>query len=108
MKKLLSILVGLGVVSLTAVALAVPDPKVEICHKEPQKQDVTIEVAQSAVAAHIANHGDTVGACAVVQDEEPEEEPETPTTPPVTPPTTPPTSNPAETPPSNVTEEIGK
>lgn len=36
--------------------------QVTICHREPQKQDVTITVDASALPAHLA-HGDTLGPC---------------------------------------------
>lgn len=36
--------------------------KVLICHKEPQKQDISISIDDSALDAHLA-HGDTRGAC---------------------------------------------
>lgn len=63
MKKTLFIL---ALLIFGGVAVAAPDPKVVICHKEGNGTSHTIEVAQSAVAAHVNNHGDTVGACAGV------------------------------------------
>ncbi len=64
-------------------ASATADPKVVLCHHTSSDTNtwVTIEVAQSAVDAHITNHGDTLGACVVVET-----------------PVTPPTTSPAETP----------
>lgn len=55
------LLIGLGA---GAGSVSAAD-KVTICHKEPQKANVTIEVPEAAVAAHVAQHGDTVGACVV-------------------------------------------
>lgn len=93
MKKILIvILVILGVLFLLGRVSATQD-KVTICHREPQKQDITIEVAQSAVQAHVDNHGDSLGACPASEEPPVEEEPETPVVPevPVTPVTPTPT-----------------
>ena len=50
----------------TATATPTPEPKVTICHIPPgnPSQAQTIEVDESAVAAHLA-HGDILGACPV-------------------------------------------
>lgn len=46
-------------------ASAVPAPKVTICHNTGSQTNptVTITVSENAVAAHVKNHGDTLGAC---------------------------------------------
>ncbi len=96
MKKLL-ILSAIAPIIIGGVALAVADPKVVICHHTSSDTNtwVTIEVAQSAVDAHVTNHGDTLGACVVVETPPNDEEPETP---PVEHPAgTPPTATPAPT-----------
>ena len=39
-----------------------PGAKVTLCHQTGSDRNVTITVAQAAVAAHL-RHGDTMGAC---------------------------------------------
>jgi hypothetical protein len=50
--------------------------KVEICHIPPGNPDNahTITVGESAVLAHVAQHGDTIGPCANVSQEDNSEE----------------------------------
>ncbi len=50
-------------VSFAAQPSKVNDKKYCICHKQPQKQDVTIVVALSSVCTHVTKHGDTSGPC---------------------------------------------
>lgn len=91
MKKVLLLTLSIVGLVIPSIALAAKDA-VTICHKEPQKQDITLSVAAAAVDAHVKNHGDTLGACK--EGDIPVDEPEVPVE-------TPEPVNPAETPPSN-------
>jgi hypothetical protein len=85
---ILGLVVVIGLVNSNADAQN--DKKVTICHKQPQKQDITITVSESAVKAHVKNHGDTIGACPVMTTPPKEEvKPTTPTANPSTPAPTP-------------------
>jgi len=57
-------LVGMSHMS-TPTAQQYPAGKVTICHHTHSKKNpfVTITVSQNAVAAHVRNHGDTIGPC---------------------------------------------
>jgi hypothetical protein len=57
-------LVGMSHTS-TPTAQQYPAGKVTICHHTHSKKNpfVTITVSQNAVAAHVRNHGDTIGPC---------------------------------------------
>ncbi len=54
-----------GLVASSPSAVGDGDDKVTICHIPPGNPDNahTIVVGASAVPAHIANHGDSVGEC---------------------------------------------
>lgn len=56
--------VVLPLLALT-VGAAEAEDKVTICHRPPGNPDNerTISVGESAVAAHVAEHGDSVGSC---------------------------------------------
>lgn len=62
MKKLLTTSYLVAALLMPLAVHAEGENKVVICHKEPQKQDITISVDESAVDAHLA-HGDSRGAC---------------------------------------------
>jgi len=51
--------------NISAAAAQYPPSKVTICHHTHSKTNpfVTITVSQNAVAAHVRNHGDTIGPC---------------------------------------------
>lgn len=55
----------LGLVATQPKALGAAEDKVTICHIPPGNpaNAHTIVVGASAVPAHLANHGDSVGAC---------------------------------------------
>ena len=57
-------LVGMSHTS-TPTADQYPAGKVTICHHTHSQKNpfVTITVSQNAVAAHVRNHGDTIGPC---------------------------------------------
>lgn len=50
-----------------------PDPMVTICHMPGTPAEQTLEIPVSALRGHL-NHGDTLGACPVTVDPEPEPE----------------------------------
>jgi hypothetical protein len=58
-------LVGLSHKSTTPTTDQYPTSKVTICHHTHSQKNpfVTITVSQNAVAAHVRNHGDTIGPC---------------------------------------------
>lgn len=64
MRKLY-VLLALLIIGFAGVAIAVPAPKVILCHHTGSTTNptVTIEVSDNAVDAHIKNHGDTRGVC---------------------------------------------
>lgn len=61
------IVLGLVLFALTSTGYlkAAPAPKSTICHHTGSQTNptVSITVSQNAVAAHLKNHGDTLGAC---------------------------------------------
>jgi hypothetical protein len=84
MIKKFVLVVSVLVVGSAGVVMATAPEKVVICHHDQGnsgKDNVTIEVNENAVQAHI-NHGDTLGACPIVP---PEEEPPKEEKPPVEP-----------------------
>jgi hypothetical protein len=62
------------VMAVPMAALAAPKPKVTICHIPPGNPGNahTITVGAKAADSHIANHGDTLGACGVEANQPPE------------------------------------
>jgi hypothetical protein len=46
-----------------ATALAAPQVKMTVCHKYGTPDEATITIGYPAVAAHLQNHGDWMGAC---------------------------------------------
>ena len=56
---------GTGTFALGVPSAFAGNDKVTICHSPPGNPEnpQTIEVAESAVAAHLSEHGDTLGAC---------------------------------------------
>ncbi len=54
-----------GLIASPPSAVGDPEEKVTICHIPPGNPENahTITVGASAVPAHIANHGDSVGEC---------------------------------------------
>ncbi|HEX7466510.1 MAG TPA: hypothetical protein VF309_07710 [Usitatibacter sp.] len=63
-------LLGRGIDATSqSAAGAGAETKVLICHNAGPSKQIEIEVNESAVAAHIEQHGDTVGACSGVPED---------------------------------------
>jgi hypothetical protein len=56
-------LMGHGIGAMPPSAAPDGNTKVLICHNAGPSKQIELEVDESAVAAHVEQHGDTIGSC---------------------------------------------